>query len=81
MEKQIYPPPLLKYIHYSKEFTPREFEILNCLLDCNCNKEIAINLGIAYETVRVHRKKIYQKLKINNFAGLITWYLEQKNDT
>jgi len=52
----------------------REFEVLVCLTDCWCNKDIAIKYGIAYETVRVHRKNIYRKLNVNDINGLMSWY-------
>lgn len=35
------------------------------------NREIAQELGIAYETVKTHRKNIFRKLEVSNVQQLI----------
>jgi len=45
--------------------TPREEEILTLLAKGFVNKEIAVKLGVTYETVRDHLKHIYEKLHVH----------------
>jgi DNA-binding NarL/FixJ family response regulator len=49
-------------IHLSK----RETEILDLLTQGLANKEIADRLGLSTETVRVHLKRIYDKLHVHS---------------
>jgi DNA-binding NarL/FixJ family response regulator len=46
--------------------TPREKEVLNCLKKGMSYKMIAGYLGISFETVRTHMKKIYEKLHVRS---------------
>ena len=46
--------------------TPREIEVIGLIAEGMRNKEIAVCLGIAEETVHVHVKNIFQKLKVND---------------
>lgn len=46
--------------------TPRELEVVQLLGVGKCNKEIAMHLGIAEQTVKVYCSAIYQKLKLGN---------------
>ena len=46
--------------------TPREIEVIGLIGEGMRNKEIAVCLGIAEETVHVHVKNIFQKLKVND---------------
>ena len=46
--------------------SPRETEILDQLCDGLANKEIADQLDISVETVRVHLKHIYEKLHVRS---------------
>jgi len=43
------------------EITPREQEVIDALLQGKTDKEIAIKLNIAVNTVQVHLKRIYRK--------------------
>ncbi len=56
--------------------TDREFEILQHLLRGKSVDFIARRLDIAVSTVKVHRKHIYSKLKINSQAEIFTLFLE-----
>lgn len=49
-----------------KELTARERQVLESLAGHGCAKGIAEALGLSHETVRVHMKKIYQKLHVNS---------------
>src|SRR5262249_5993374 len=46
--------------------TPREEEILILLSKGFVNKEIAVKLGVSYETVRDHLRHIYEKLHVHS---------------
>ena len=49
-----------------KVLTTREWEILQHQACGKTPKDIAHELGLSYETVRAHLKKIYQKLHVNS---------------
>ena len=48
------------------KLTPREEEILTLLSKGYVSKEIASQLGVSYETVRDHLKRIYEKLHVHS---------------
>jgi FixJ family two-component response regulator len=52
--------------------TPREYELLPYIISGMLNKQIAFNLGIAVQTVKIHRGKIMEKLGVRSLAELIT---------
>ena len=51
--------------------TPREREVLKCILDEWKDDKIAAELGISKRTVQVHRSNLMQKLQVKNIAGLV----------
>jgi FixJ family two-component response regulator len=51
--------------------TPREREILPYIITGMLNKQIALKLGIAEKTVKVHRGRIMEKLRANSVAELV----------
>jgi FixJ family two-component response regulator len=51
--------------------TPRETEILSMLLTGMLNKQIAFDLDIAEQTVKLHRHSIFEKLGVKSLPGLI----------
>lgn len=57
--------------------TDREREVAHMILRGHSAKSTASELGISPETVRMHRKNLYQKLEINSqselFARFIDW--------
>ena len=57
---------LLKSGLRTRLWTPREIEVIGLIGEGMRNKEIAVCLGIAEETVHVHVKNIFQKLKVND---------------
>jgi DNA-binding NarL/FixJ family response regulator len=56
------PQPATEAVHLSK----RETEILHLLTQGLANKEIADRLGLSIETVRVHLRRIYDKLHVHS---------------
>lgn len=53
-----------------KTLTPREHEILDLVSQGILNKLIAAELGIAEKTVKVHRGRIMQKMRVKSAAAL-----------
>lgn len=51
--------------------TPREREVLRCVVVGGRNKEIAAQLGIAEKTVKIHRGQVMKKLAVTTVAELI----------
>ncbi|MCB1844629.1 MAG: helix-turn-helix transcriptional regulator, partial [Halioglobus sp.] len=56
--------------------TRRECEVVQMLLLGHTAKKVAEQLGISYETVKLHRKHAYAKLGINNQAGLFYAFID-----
>jgi DNA-binding NarL/FixJ family response regulator len=54
-----------------QSLTEREREVLNGLAKRGSAKEVGQKLGLSHETVRVHMKKIYQKLHVNSKAEAV----------
>ena len=55
----------------SSQFTEREKEVAELLLQARSNKQIAYSLGISKSTVEYHLKNIYRKLEVNSRAEAI----------
>ncbi len=51
--------------------TPREDEIFRYVVTGMLNKQIALELGIAEKTVKVHRGRAMEKLGVNSVAELV----------
>ena len=67
---------VVEYFNRSKgkafqDFTPRQKQIINALIDGDSYQAIADKCSISVETVRDHIKKIYRKLQINSRGELI----------
>jgi DNA-binding NarL/FixJ family response regulator len=58
--------------------TEREKEILKSLSKGNSFKLIASDLGISFETVRTHIKRIYDKLHVHSQGEAISKALQEK---
>jgi DNA-binding NarL/FixJ family response regulator len=56
----------------------REQQILQLLGNGRSYKMIASDLSIAYETVRSHAKRIYQKLRVSSLAEALGIALRKK---
>ncbi|MCG3209495.1 MAG: Oxygen regulatory protein NreC [Anaerolineae bacterium] len=85
----VYLPPSLagvlvqKYLSFHPQpapqdpLTPREREVLTLIAQGLSNSRIARQLILSPNTVKTHRLRIYQKLNLNNRAGLVNYALEQ----
>lgn len=55
--------------------TLRESEVVDMILEGHSTKSIAARLRIAVETVRVHRRHIYEKLGVTSQGELFNWFI------
>jgi two-component system, LuxR family, response regulator FixJ len=60
-----------KSLERINRLTPREHEILRHIIRGMLNKQIAFKLGIAEKTVKVHRARIMEKLRVSSVADLV----------
>lgn len=60
------------------QLTPREKEVLTCLVNGQSYKMIAADLNISYETVRSHVKKIYEKLHVASLTEVVAKAINQR---
>lgn len=51
--------------------TPREFEVMQMVVTGRLNKQIGGELGMAEKTVKVHRGRVMQKLRITSVPELV----------
>jgi DNA-binding NarL/FixJ family response regulator len=58
--------------------SPRENEVLDLLAKGMANKHIADNLGISYETVCVHLRRIYKKLHVRSRTEAVIKHLQSR---
>lgn len=59
-------------VNRAENLTPREEQIVAAIEEGLTNKEVAVRLAIAVETVKYHIKHIYQKLEVNSRHALIS---------
>lgn len=50
--------------------SPREMEVMRCLLAGDLNKQVAARLGICEKTVKVHRARVFDKMGTRSLAEL-----------
>jgi len=60
------------------QLTPREKEVLACIVNGLSYKMICGELNISYETVRSHVKKIYEKLHVASLTEVVAKAINQK---
>jgi FixJ family two-component response regulator len=51
--------------------TPRELDVMRCIITGAANKQIASDLGIAEKTVKIHRSRVMKKLELASVAALL----------
>jgi RNA polymerase sigma factor (sigma-70 family) len=51
--------------------TPREFEVLKCVIAGMLNKQIASQLGTTEGTIKVHRGRVMEKMGATSVAELV----------
>jgi DNA-binding NarL/FixJ family response regulator len=60
------------------QLSPREKEVLACIVDGLAYKMIADKLSISYETVRSHVKKIYEKLHVASLTEAVSKAMRER---
>ena len=58
-------------LEHIKKLTPREHEIMTYVITGMLNKQIAYELAISQETVKIHRGRVMQKLGVVSVADLV----------
>jgi FixJ family two-component response regulator len=57
--------------HRLERLTRREWEVLSFVLAGLLNKQIAAQIGTTEQTVKVHRRRVMQKMEVASLAELI----------
>lgn len=60
-----------KAVQLLASLTPRELEVLTHVVTGKLNKCIAVELGTAEKTVKVHRARIMKKMQVRSLAELV----------
>ena len=60
----------LRFAENLARLTPREAEVLECIVEGLLNKQIADRLGMSESTVKIHRGRVMQKLAARTAAEL-----------
>ncbi|MGB3122414.1 MAG: LuxR C-terminal-related transcriptional regulator [Pseudomonas sp.] len=83
LEKNLSEPPSWSeaIVQLGTQITTREKDVLKLLLSGFSNKEIAGKLFLSIETVKVHRRNIYNKLNIKSQSELFAHFFMPKQDT
>lgn len=55
----------------AEQLTPREREVMTCVVRGLMNKQIAFELGISEVTVKLHRGNVMRKMQANSVADLV----------
>jgi len=53
--------------------TPREKETLKFIVKGYTNKQISEKIDVSHHTIRTHRNRIWQKLKIKHFRDCLKY--------
>ncbi len=51
--------------------TPREYEVFGHVIGGRLNKQIAADIGAAEKTVKIHRARMMDKMKVESVAELV----------
>lgn len=62
---------------YGETLSTREFDVLNCIVNGASNKDVAAELFISENTVKVHLRNIYTKLGASSRTEAVTIALQQ----
>ena len=54
------------------ELSPRELEVLSCLVEGLSYKQVAAELFISIDTVRSHIRRLYRKLRVHSVAEAVS---------
>jgi len=71
------PERISKNLSHEYKLSPREKEVLLCIVNGLSYKMVAAELFISYETVRSHIKKIYEKLHVASLTEAVAKAIKQ----
>jgi two-component system, NarL family, nitrate/nitrite response regulator NarL len=60
------------------DLTPRERDVLHCLVQGMSYKAVAASLDVSIDTVRTHIRAVYRKLQVNSVAEAVGRALREK---
>ena len=63
-----------------EKLTPREREVMNCVVAGKLNKVTAEELGVSVKTIEAHRSQLIKKLEVDSTAELIRLLIEVGKD-
>jgi FixJ family two-component response regulator len=71
------PPPKMKRaldVHHVRlaSLTPRERQVFELVVRGKVNKQIAQDLGTAERTIKAHRQRVMEKMKVQSVAELVS---------
>ena len=69
---------LVSHRHEAAGLTAREAQVVNLILEGHSARAVGEVLRISGETVRVHRRHIYEKLGVSSQAELFRWFLASR---
>lgn len=69
--------PMPRAAETTAELSPREREVLDLLAQGFLYKEIADRLGVSYETVHTHIRRIYEKLQVRTRTEAVAKFLKR----
>jgi len=72
-----YVPPTVNRRSTTRDLTLREREVLQLIAEGYKTSEVAEHLHISVKTVETHRKRIMDKLHLDNIAGLVKYALRE----
>jgi len=58
-------------LDHFKELTPREKEVMECVVKGQANKVIAMDLEVSQRTVEIHRARVMEKMQARSLADLV----------
>ncbi len=67
-----------KFTRRIDTLTPREREVMDCIVDGKANKMIAYEFGISVRTVEVHRARLMKKLGTRSASELVKMVLTSR---
>lgn len=68
--KTLMPPKEKINAYYSINLSDREYQVIQAIINGNTNSEISKRFFLSENTIKTHIKRIYQKLSVNNRAGM-----------
>lgn len=60
--------------------TPREREVLDCVVAGHANKVIAMDLGVSQRTIELHRARVMRKMAVRSLAELVRLVARAKGE-